>query len=161
MESKGNLNGLPEREVTSLEFHLALLNKAHETMPDAEILEYCMWLIPFISTKDHIWWSIYPSEQNGIELCSGDTDETFIVDFHKEYGFVKMHARILQQNENVISDPSQDVTIEFIDVDKVPMEYPGMSEFMAEHVVMSKRVFTKDPGWKLRMIQEDIPFYIA
>lgn len=161
MDSNGELNVLPEREVTSLEFHLALLNKAHETMPDAEILEYCMWLIPFISTKEHVWWSIYPSEQGGIELCSGDADETFIVDFHKEYGFVKLHARILQQSSESFPGPSQDVTIEFIDVDKVPMEYPGMAEFIAEHVAMSRKVFIEDPDWKLRMIQEDIPFYIA
>jgi hypothetical protein len=161
MDSNGGLNVLPEWEVTSLEFHLALLNKAHETMPDAEILEYCMWLIPFISTAEHLWWSIYPSDQEGIELCSGNPEETFIVDFHKEYGFVKLHARILHQETDNDHNSAKDVTIDFIDVDKVPMEYPGMKEFIAQHVFMSQKVFAQDPNWKLRMIQQDIPFYLA
>lgn len=160
MDSNGGFNVLPEREVTSLEFHLALLNKAHETMPDAEILEYCMWLIPFISTAEHLWWSIYPSDQGGIELCSGNPEETFIVDFNKEYGFVKLHGYIIFET-NGTTEKSDDVIIEFIDTDKVPMEYPGMSEFITKHSAMSQKVFTQDPNWKLRMIQQDIPFYIA
>lgn len=160
MDSNGGTANLPEREITSLEFHLALLNKAHETVPDTEILEYCMWLIPFITTKGHLWWSIYPSDNGGIELCSGDDEELFIFEFHKKDGFVKLTGKIMQESTTETSLQNL-VESDFIDMDKVPQEYKGVADLLEKHRSMSTRVFTKDPQWKTRMVQQDIPFFLG
>lgn len=141
--------------MTSLEFHLALLNKAHNIVSDGEIMETCMWLIPFISGPGHVWWSIYPSEHEGIELSSVSSEWVFTFEFHKDHGFVKLTGDCF----HVVEPKSHNhTTIDFIDLDKLPQEYPGMSELIDLHKKFSQTQELVDPGWRKRMIETDVPF---
>lgn len=140
--------------MTSLEFHLALLNKVHSTVPDGEIMETCMWLLPFISGPGHVWWSIYPSEYDGVELSSVSEEWIFTFEFHQDHGFVKLTGDCQHLAEPEFHNH---VTIDFIDLDKLPQEYPGMTEIIELHHRFSVIQELEDPGWKTRMIVSDIP----
>lgn len=149
METNAGVRDNPGRDVTSLEFHLALLNKAHEVVPDAELLEYCMWLIPFISGPGHLWWSIYPSDTNGVQLSSTFEKYVFVFEFHKDHGFVKLTGKCLLTETD---EPVIDASIDFIDTDKVPQEYPGIDEIIDFHHTLSLVADEEDPSWRERMI---------
>lgn len=141
--------------MTSLEFHLALLNKVHHIVPDGEIMETCMWLIPFITGPGHVWWSIYPSENEGVELSSVSEEWIFTFEFHKDHGFVKLTGDCYHLKE---PKSHKHVTIDFIDMDKIPQEYIGMAELIELHRKFSTIRELEDPSWKLRMIESDVPF---
>lgn len=139
--------------MTSLEFHLALLNKVHMVIPDGDIMETCMWLIPFIAGPGHVWWSIYPSDNEGVEFCSSSDEWVFTFEFHKDHGFVKLTADCIRLTEPEFQNHA---TIDFIDMDKVPQEYLGMSEIIELHHSFSQEREINDPQWKSRMIKSAI-----
>lgn len=139
--------------MTSLEFHLALLNKVHAVVPDGDIMETCMWLIPFITSPGHVWWSIYPSDNGGVELCSSSDKWIFTFEFHKDHGFVKLTADCIHLAEPEFQNH---VTIDFIDMDKVPQEYLGISEIIELHRSFSREREAEDSEWKSHMIDSAI-----
>lgn len=154
MDSNGSIHTLPEQEMTSLEFHLALLNKVHTIQPDGEIMEACMWLIPFITGPGHLWWSIYPSDNQGVELSSSSDEWVFTFEFHKDHGFVKLTADCIHLAEPEFQNHA---TIDFIDMDKVPQESLGMSEIIELHHKFSEEWMKTDPDWKQHMIAGSMP----
>lgn len=142
--------------MTSLEFHLALLNKVHEIIPDGDIMETCMWLIPFITGPGHVWWSIYPSGNEGVEFCSSSDDWVFTFEFHKDHGFVKLTADCIHL---VAPEFQNHATIDFIDMDKLPQEYLGMAEIIDLHHKFSQERENEEPEWKTRMIKSALPHH--
>lgn len=115
--------------MSALEFHLSLINRAHNTLHNDELRDAVLWLLPEIIGDDLIWWHISPVDDE-IYLVSIASPWNFSIVFYPENGFIKIQIECSNKDN---PEHNIDEIIAFIDFDKNPKEYPAIASLVEKY----------------------------